>query len=118
MDFIEKYIVPIAAKVGAQRHLVAVRDAFVGMIAITMAGAFAVLFNNLGGAIPGYDKFWMRIFGDNWKTLGGDIWWGTFAFMALFVVIGISHKLAKSYGDEGFEVMFVALACFLILKFY
>lgn len=115
MDFIEKYIVPVAAKVGAQRHLVAVRDAFVGMIAITMAGAFAVLFNNLGGAIPGYDKFWMRIFGENWKTLGGDIWWGTFAFMALFVVIGISHKLAKSYGDEGFEVMFVALACFLIL---
>lgn len=115
LELMEKYIVPIAAKVGGQRHLVAVRDAFVGMIAITMAGAFAVLFNNLGGAIPGYDKFWVGIFGDGWKTLGGNIWWATFAFMALFVVIGIAHKLAKSYGDEGFEAMFVALACFLIL---
>jgi PTS system cellobiose-specific IIC component len=115
LELMERYIVPIAAKIGGQRHLVAVRDAFVGMIAITMAGAFAVLFNNLGGAIPGYDKFWIGIFGEGWKTLGGNIWWATFAFMALFIIIGIAHKLAKSYGDEGFEVMFIALACFLIL---
>jgi len=114
-DLMEKYVVPVASKIGAQRHLLAVRDAFVGMIGITMAGAFAVLFNNLGGAIPGYDKFWTGIFGNDWRTLGGNVWWATFAFMALFVVIGIAHKLAKSYGDEGFEAMFVALACFLIL---
>lgn len=114
-DLMEKYIVPVASKVGGQRHLVAIRDTFIGMIGITMAGAFAVLFNNLGGAIPGYDKFWIGIFGDGWRTLGGNVWWATFAFMALFVVIGTSHKLAKSYGDEGYEAMFVSLACFLIL---
>ncbi|PNB76618.1 PTS sugar transporter subunit IIC, partial [Pseudomonas sp. FW305-BF6] len=51
MNFIEKYIMPTAGKIGSQRHLLAIRDALIGMIAITMVGSFAVLINNLGGAI-------------------------------------------------------------------
>jgi PTS system cellobiose-specific IIC component len=85
------------------------------MIAITMIGAFAVLINNLGGAIHGYDKMMVTVFGANWKTLGSDIWWGTFAFMTVFAVVGIAHRLARSYGDEGFEAMLVALACYFVL---
>lgn len=115
MNFIEKYIMPAAAKVGSQRHLLAIRDALIGMIAITMVGSFAVLFNNLGGAIKGYDKLMEAMFGVNWKTLGGDIWWGTFAFMTVFAVVGIANKLARSYGDEGFEAMLVALASYFVL---
>lgn len=115
MRFAEKYILPAAVKFGNQRHLLAIRDALIGMIAITMIGAFAVLINNLGGAIDGYDKMMEAVFGANWKTLGGDIWWGTFAFMTVFAVVGIAHKLAKSYGDEGFEAMLVALASYFVL---
>ncbi|EQF13630.1 putative pTS system, cellobiose-specific enzyme II, C component [Clostridioides difficile CD144] len=47
MSFMDKYIVPVAAKIGAQRHLVAVRDAFIVMIPITMVGALGTLINNL-----------------------------------------------------------------------
>lgn len=115
MRFAEKYIMPAAAKFGNQRHLLAIRDALIGMIAITMIGAFAVLINNLGGAIHGYDKMMEAVFGANWKTLGGDIWWGTFAFMTVFAVVGIAHRLARSYGDEGFEAMLVALASYFVL---
>lgn len=115
MNFVEKYIMPTAAKIGSQRHLLAIRDALIGMIAITMVGSFAVLINNLGGAIKGYDKMMETVFGLNWKTLGGDIWWGTFAFMTVFAVIGIANKLARSYGDEGFEAMLVALASYFVL---
>jgi len=115
MRFAEKYIMPAAAKFGNQRHLLAIRDALIGMIAITMIGAFATLINNLGGAIKGYDNMMEAIFGVNWKTLGSDIWWGTFAFMTVFAVVGIAHKLARSYGDEGFEAMLVALASYFVL---
>lgn len=115
MNFVERYIMPTAAKFGNQRHLLAIRDALIGMIAITMVGSFAVLFNNLGGAIKGYDKMMEALFGLNWKTLGGDIWWGTFAFMTVFAVVGIAYKLARSYGDEGFEAMLVALASYFVL---
>ena len=41
MKFMDKYIIPVAGKLGAQRHLVAVRDGFVAMIPITMIGALA-----------------------------------------------------------------------------
>ncbi len=115
MNFVEKYIMPAAAKFGNQRHLLAIRDALIGMIAITMVGSFAVLFNNLGGAIKGYDKMMESLFGVKWNTLGLDIWWGTLAFMTVFAVVGISHKLARSYGDEGFEAMLVALASYFVL---
>jgi cellobiose PTS system EIIC component len=118
MTFIDKYIMPFANKLGNNRHLLAIRDALVGMIAITMIGSLAVLFNNLG-SVPGigkpYNSLMVAIFGETWKTLGGDIWWGTLAFMTIFAVFGIAHKLAKSYGDDGFEAMLVAAASFFVL---
>jgi PTS system cellobiose-specific IIC component len=118
MNFIDKFIMPFAAKLGSNRHLLAIRDALVGMIAITMIGSLAVLLNNLG-SVPGFGKYYgnfmVSIFGKTWNTLGGDIWWGTLAFMTVFAVFGISHKLAKSYGDDGFEAMLVAAACFFLL---
>lgn len=118
MNFIDKYIMPFANKLGNNRHLLAIRDALVGMIAITMIGSLAVLLNNLG-SVPGigkpYQNLMISIFGETWTTLGGDIWWGTLAFMTIFAVFGISHKLAKSYGDDGFEAMLVAAASFFVL---
>ena len=115
MTFMERYLMPVAAKVGGQRHLIAVRDALISMIAVTMIGSFAVLLCNLGPVIPGYEALAVKLFGSAWKTLGLDIWWGTFAFMAVFALFGISSNLAKSYGDEGKEAMVVAAACFLVL---
>lgn len=116
MNFMEKYILPGATKLGNQRHLLAVRDALIGMLAITMVGAFAVLINNLGGAIKPYDKMMLTLFGDNYRQLGGDIWFGTLAFMTIFAVVGIAYKLARSYDDDGFEAMLVALSCFFVVS--
>lgn len=43
--WMEEHFVPVAAKIGSQKHLVAVRDAFIAIMPITMAGAFATLLN-------------------------------------------------------------------------
>ena len=43
--WMEKHFVPIAAKIGSQKHLVAIRDGFIGIMPITMAGAVATLLN-------------------------------------------------------------------------
>lgn len=45
MSWMEKYILPVATKVGSEKHLVALRDAFIGTMPATMAGAVAVLLN-------------------------------------------------------------------------
>lgn len=44
-SWMEKYILPVAAKIGAQKHLVALRDAFIGTLPATMAGSVAVMIN-------------------------------------------------------------------------
>ena len=44
---IEKLLVPIAAKINSQRHICAVRDAFILSFPLTMAGSLMVLLNNV-----------------------------------------------------------------------
>ncbi|MGL5245613.1 MAG: PTS sugar transporter subunit IIC, partial [Sarcina sp.] len=113
MGLMDKYVVPVAAKIGAQRHLVAIRDAFVSMIALAMVGSLATLVNNLPW--PAYQDFMASIFGEGWKTLGGDIWWGTLALMSLFVVFGVAYNLAVSYKEDGLQAGLIATSIFFIL---
>ncbi len=49
MKFLEEKFVPMAAALGSQRHLVAIRDAFVAIMPVTIVGAIAVLINNIQG---------------------------------------------------------------------
>ena len=113
MAFMERYLVPVAAKIGAQRHLVAIRDGFVAMIPVTMVGAFATLINNL--PIQAYKDMMASVFGESWTTLGGDLWWGSIATMALFLVVSVAYYLAKSYEGNEIQAGLIALSAFIIL---
>ena len=113
MKFLEKYFIPIAGKVGSQRHLVAIRDGFVALMPILIAGSFAVLINNL--PIDAYQNFMTSVFGDGWKNFGGNIWWGAFAVISLYLVFSISFNLAKSYGVDGLSAGMISLGAFFIL---
>lgn len=112
--FMDKYILPYATKLGAQRHLVAVRDAFIAMIPLTIIGSFATLINNM--PFEGLSKFLAEnTFGQYIKTVNGDIWWGTLAIMALLLVIGTSYNLAKSYEENGLQAAMISTAIFFFL---
>ncbi|CEQ25739.1 PTS system cellobiose-specific transporter subunit IIC [[Clostridium] sordellii] len=113
MKFMDKYIIPVAGKLGAQRHLVAVRDGFVAMIPITMIGAVATLVNNL--PVEAYKNFMAKIFGENWTMLGADLWWGSISTMAVFLVVSIAYNLAKSYDEDGLQAGLIALAIFFVM---
>ncbi len=113
IDFLEKYFVPLAAKVGSQKHLVAIRDGFVALMPLIIAGSFAVLINNL--PVPAYQDFMNGIFGPVWKSFGGNIWWGSFAVISLFLVFSIAYNLAKGYDSNGLSAGLIALANFAIL---
>lgn len=66
MDFMEKKFVPVAAKIGGQRHLVAIRDGFASIMPLILAGSMSVLLKNtifewitpLNGLIPICDQVW------------------------------------------------------------
>lgn len=114
MNFMDKYITPYAAKLGAQRHLVAVRDAFIAMIPLTIIGSLATLINN--APIKSLSNFLVEnTFGQKIKELNADIWWGTLAIMALLLVMGVAYNLAKSYEENALQAAMIATSVFVLL---
>jgi len=113
MTWFEEKFIPIAAKIGSQRHLVAIRDGFIAIMPLIIAGSLAVLINNL--SFPGYDHnaFMAGIFGDGWRAFGGNIWWGTLAMMSLLVTFSISYNLSKSYDVNPLTAGVLSVASFM-----
>src|SRR5690625_1368416 len=99
--FMQK-IIEIAGRIGAQRHLVAIRYGFVAVMPLVIIGSLCILVNNF----PPLGKFefveWMNgIFGDgNWQAIGGSIWNGTFAVLGLLIAFSIAYNLAISYNID------------------
>ncbi|MGL5821177.1 MAG: PTS sugar transporter subunit IIC [Sarcina sp.] len=114
VGFIETYLIPVAAKIGGEKHLGAIRDGFIGIIPIIMAGAFAILINNFGNIIPGYDTLMHTVFGPHWKTWGGAVWNGSYAIMSLLIAFSCAYNLAKSRGSDGLAAGLVSVAVFII----
>lgn len=109
----ERSFVPFFGKMGSQRHLAAIRDGFVSLIPLIIAGSFAVLLNNL--PIDAYQTAMTAVFGESWKGFGGNIWWGTFAVISLFIAFSVAYNLAKSYDSDGLSAGLISLANFAIL---
>ncbi len=55
------------------------------------------------------------VFGESWKSFGGNIWWGSFAIISIFLVFTISYFLSKSYDGNPLAAGLIALANFAIL---
>ncbi|MGE5630504.1 MAG: PTS sugar transporter subunit IIC [Caulobacteraceae bacterium] len=107
LEFMEKYFVPVAGRIGAQRHLVAVRDGFVSIMPLILAGSLAVLLNNtLFKWIPALGIL---------TGINGNVWWGTFAIMTLVVVFSTGYNLAKSYGVDALAAGLVSVASFIVV---
>lgn len=125
IKWMEKHFIPVAAKIGGQRHLVAIRDGFIALMPLVMAGSFAVLLNNvlftpaslvanwfgLKPETSGYLKFTTKYL----QPLMGNIWWGTFAVLSLVLVFTVAYSLAKSYDINPLSAAVVAVAGFLAL---
>ena len=105
-------LLPTASKIGAQRHLSAIRDGFVATLAITMVGSMAVLLTNLPWGIS--EKL-MEIM-PFWEKLNNTALWGTFSMFGMITVAAISYSLAKSYGDDGIQAPITALSAFLVFS--
>lgn len=116
VQWMEKYFMPKASVIAAQRHLVAIRDAFVVTMPLMILGALAVLINNL--PIPGFsdlmDKLFPMLVNDApiWKSFGGNIWNGTFAIFSVLIAFLVAYNLVKSYGKDGIAAGTVSVASF------
>lgn len=114
INFMEKHFIPVAGKIGAQRHLVAIRDSFMVTMPLMILGALAVMLNNL--PIPAFQNFMNGIFGEgNWQGFGGAVWNGTFGVLSVFIAFLVAYNLTKHYGKDGVAAGTVSVASFFAL---
>lgn len=111
--FMERHFVPIAAKIGSQKVLIAIRDAFIGIMPVTMAGAIATLLNVFLRDLPttwGLDGFvtaMQPIIGIN-----GNVWWGSLAILTLVFVFSLGYNVAKVNGVNPLASGVIAFASY------
>lgn len=109
-EFIDKLgekLMPIAGKLGENRHLKVLRDAFMLSFPITMFGSIVVVLNNL----PFFSDATKGTLG----TLFGNGQNATMSIMTIFVTFGIGYYLSKSYDVEAIYGGAVSLSAYLIL---
>ncbi|MFI3620644.1 PTS sugar transporter subunit IIC [Vagococcus fluvialis] len=116
-NWMEKYILPTAAKIGSEKHLVALRDAFISMMPATMAGAIATLLNAFMRDFPNtymgegnaITTFFQPVIGVN-----GIVWTGTLAIMAVVFSASFGYNLAKAYDVDPLSGAIVSLVSFFM----
>lgn len=119
-SWMEKYILPVAAKIGAQKHLVALRDAFIGTLPATMAGSVAVMINAIIRDLP---QQFNSTYADSLAAdkgifavlnviigINGFVWNGTLAIAGLIFAFSWGYNLARAYGVNDLAGGIVGLA--------
>ncbi|MEH7109033.1 PTS cellobiose transporter subunit IIC [Bacillus sp. JJ1764] len=112
LSFLEKYFMPVAGKLAAQRHLQALRDGIILAMPMIIIGSFFLILGFL--PFPHYSEFMAGIFGDQWLTkllYAND---ATFGMMGLIAAFGIAYRLAEKYNLDGVTAGVISLCAFLV----
>lgn len=107
MDKLAEKIMPLANKLGQNRYLTVLRDAFMLSFPLTMFGSIVVVVNNLPFFNDATKGTLTELFGNGQNA--------TMSIMSVFVTFGIGYYLSESYEVEGIFGGAVSFASFLIL---
>ncbi|MEZ8824673.1 PTS sugar transporter subunit IIC [Vibrio amylolyticus] len=117
IGFVEKHIAPLAAKVGNQPHVRAMRDGFIVAMPFIIVGSFILIF-----AFPPFAEDTQNAFGRVWldfATQNFDLIMMPFnmsmGIMTIFVSLGVAYSLAKAYKMDGITSAVLSLMSFLLV---
>ncbi|PGM59743.1 PTS cellobiose transporter subunit IIC [Bacillus sp. AFS053548] len=118
-SFFEKKFLPIASKIGNQRHLLALRDGIMFAMPLMIIGSFFIIVAWLEA--DWYQNFMAKVFGENWNAFGDIVYNGSMGIIALVAVFGVAYSLASSYkvdkkNIDGVPAGVLALASYLIVN--
>lgn len=117
---IEKVLVPLAAKINGQRHICAVRDAFILIFPLTMAGSLMVLLNNVFLSPEGFVAKLLHL-GDIFPNLAeaqaifSPVLKGSTDILAILVTFLIARNLAKDLGADDLLTGLTAVSVYFII---
>jgi PTS system cellobiose-specific IIC component len=107
MTFLEKYFLPVADKIGKQRHLMAIRNGLIATLPLTVVGSLFVIFLNL--PIDGYEELIANI-----RPVLDIPFRFTVGVMALYAAFSVGHFLGNSYKVDPLSSGLLSTLGFLI----
>ena len=113
VKWLEDYVLPIANRLGQERWLVALRDAFISLMPITIAGSLAVLIKSLITAAKvhlGWNTFAFAM--QPLVSISDLVWRGTFSLYACFFALALGYQLAKNFEGNRLAAAIVSLSSF------
>lgn len=113
MTFMEEKFLPVAAKLGGQRHLLALRDGVIMIMPLLILGAFSMIVAEF--PVQGFLDFMANTFGENWNSFEGVIINATYGIAAVVACFGVASSLVNSYGVEGTPAGVIAMSAFFAI---
>lgn len=113
MNFMEEKFLPVAARLGGQRHLLALRDGVVMVMPLLILGAFSMIIAEF--PVEAFLNFMAGIFGENWNAFEGVIMNATYGISAVVACFGVASSLVNSYGENGTPAGVIAMAAFFAI---
>lgn len=117
---IERLLVPLATKLNAQRHICAVRDAFILSFPLTMAGSLMVLLNNVFLSADGFmfkilqfDKLFPGIV--KFQAVFAPVVKGSADIFSILIVFLIARNLAKLMDGDDLLTGLTAISVYFII---
>lgn len=107
VELLESKVLPIATKIGSQRHMTAIRKGIIATLPLTIVGSFFTILLN----IP-IDSVAAII--EHYKSILDVPFRFTVGILSLYATFGISSSLAKSYKMDSMTSGLLAVLAFLI----
>lgn len=109
---LEEKVMPVAAKIGAQRHLLALRDGLIATMPFIVIGSLFLIIANF--PIPGYADWMTSIFGPTWAAKLSYPVDATFNIMSIIAAFAVAYRLAESYNLDAMSAGTISVAAFLL----
>ncbi|MFB8580226.1 PTS sugar transporter subunit IIC [Enterococcus gallinarum] len=107
VGFIEQKLMPVANKVGMQRHMVAIRKGIIATLTLTIVGSFfTILLNFPIESVAAFIEPYREVLDIPFRY--------TVGLLALYATFGIASSLAKSYKLDSLTAGILATMSFLI----
>lgn len=115
VNWLENYVLPVANRLAQIRWLVALRNAFISIMPITIAGSLAVLIKSL--ILAARDHLGWYAFAFALRPLVGVcdiVWRGTFSLFALFLAASLGYQLAATFEADRLAGALISLTSFMM----
>lgn len=113
LGFLEAKLMPLAAKAAQQRHLCAIRGAYVSFMPFIIVGSVLLIISSFPS--QSYQQFMSSMFGETWSNIVEIPFNAVFSTMSLFISFLVAYRLAEHYEEDRVSCGILALVSFLIL---